>query len=234
MSLSEREPGAVENDLAWLEGEMQFVPLGIDDRHRPGLIRAAARIRNSRAIGPRDIVVGHFGLILNDLKRLWDAVSAFIAFATEREESDGDGRRLFFFLVGKIIDVELFRRIVTSFEQAGLASRFIHSTPVDEDGFDAEIVACDAVVCFRKQIRGQLSHIFVRALALGTPVIVNKRSGYHYDPRTTVDDEDIPGGLAHVIDALSDERSLLEMRIKARREYESWHRGDDSLQRILG
>lgn len=232
--LEKSEPGVVFNDLAWLEGDMEFVPLGIDDRRRPGLVRAASRIRINRKIGPRDVVVGHYGLILNDLKLLWEVITAFIAYASEQASTEKDGRRVFFFLVGKVVDFELFSRIVTSFAEAGLADRLYHSTPAEEEEFDAEIVACDAVVCFRKQIRGQLSHIFVRALALGTPVIVNKRSGYSYDPRTTVNDNDVAGDLARTIDELFDERSLASMRLKARNEYESSHRGDDSLERILG
>jgi glycosyltransferase involved in cell wall biosynthesis len=230
---AELEPGSVVNDLEALEQEFDFVPLGIDDRRHPSIARAAQRLRRLRLVQPDDIVVGHCGLILNDLKRLWDVVSGFLAYAEKRQRETPDQRRLFFFLVGKVIDQDLFASIRAAFARAGLADRLVHSNPAEEADFDAEIAACDAVACFRIQTRGQLSHVFVRALSLGTPVLVNQRSGYAYDPRTTVDDEDLAGGMAAAIDQLFDRAELASMRSRARQEYQKSHRGDISLHAIL-
>ena len=226
------QPGSVVNDLEALESEFVFAPLGIDDRRHPSVARAAQRLRVLRRVQQDDVVVGHCGLILNDLKRLWDVVAAFIAYASRRKH-DPDQRRLFFFLVGKVIDTELFDRIRRAFTDAQLADRLIYTNGSREEDFDAEITACDAVACFRVQARGQLSHVFVRALSLGTPVLVNRRSGYAYDSQTTIEDDDIALGLATAIERLFDRSELTKMRRRARQEYESTHRGDASLKSIL-
>jgi hypothetical protein len=98
-----------------------------------------------RGIQQDDIVVGHMGLILNDLKRLWDVVRSFIAYAVKRPQEHHDQRRMFFFLVGKVIDADLFANIERAFADVGLANRLIHSNPDHETDFDIEIAACDAV-----------------------------------------------------------------------------------------
>ena len=64
-------------------------------------------------------------------------------------------------------------------------------------------------------------------------MLVNQRSGYAYDPRTTVDDAEVAGGLAAAIDRLFNSVQLADMRRRARQEYETTHRGDVSLQAIL-
>jgi len=232
-NLAKAQPGSVINDLEALESDLAFVPLGIDDRRHPSVARAARRLRILRQVQQDDVVVGHCGLILNDLKRLWDVVSAFVTYAAHRRHEGMDQRRVFFFLVGKVIDLELFKGIRRAFADADLSDRLIYTNPSREGDFDAEITACDAVACFRVQTRGQLSHVFVRALSLGTPVLVNRRSGYAYDPRTTIEDEAVPLGVAEAIERLFDPLELGDMRRRARREYESNHRGDASLKSIL-
>ncbi len=226
-------PGIVVNDLAALEDRLDYIPLGIDDRRHPALRRAAQRLRVRRMVQQDDVVVGHFGLILNDLKRLSVVVDGFLEHAVRREREMMDNRRLFFFLVGKVVDRDLFRSICQRFAAAGLGDRLIHANPAQEVDFDAEIAACDAVACFRVQTRGQLSHVFVRALSLGTPVLVNQRSGYGYDPRTTIADDAVAAGLGVAIERLFDPAELTGMRHRARREYQATHRGDDSLRSIL-
>jgi glycosyltransferase involved in cell wall biosynthesis len=231
--LEAARPGSVINDLQAIEQNFDFVPLGIDDRRSPAVNRASRLLRIRRGVQMDDIVIGHYGLILNDLKRLWDVASAVVAAASQRERDALDGRRVFFFLVGKVIDVELFERVKSAFGSAGLTDRLIHSNPSYEDDFDAEITACDAVACFRTQTRGQLSHVFVRALSLGTPVLVNEYSGYGYDYRTTIKEDDVENGLKAAIDLLADRHQLLDMRRQARQHYEVTHRGDESLTEIL-
>ncbi|ATU94001.1 hypothetical protein BLM14_19550 (plasmid) [Phyllobacterium zundukense] len=226
-------PGSIINDMEAIEDDIDFVPLGIDDRRNPAVDRASRLLRVHRGVQMDDIVIGHYGLILNDLKRLWDVTQAVVAAASHRERDRRDSRRVFFFLVGKVIDKDLFERIRAEFRNAGLADRLIHSNPAFENDFDAEIAACDAVACFRVQTRGQLSHIFVRALSLGTPVLVNERSGYGYDPRTTIKEDDVINGVSAAIDLIADKSKLLEMRRHARQHYESSHRGDKSFDEML-
>ena len=232
-ALAEVSPGDVVNDLADIESSFHFVALGIDDRSSPGVARAARQLRLLRGIQPKDVLVGHFGLILNDLKRLWDVVSATVAFVTDRERRADDGRRLFFALVGKVIDEALFAQIGEIFAEAGLADRLIHTNPALETDFDAEIAACDGIFCFRTQQRGQLSHVYVRSLSLGVPNFVNTRSGYAYDARTTIRDDDVTTGIAHGLESLFDQEMAVDMRRSARRAWETTHRGDRSLDAIM-
>jgi glycosyltransferase involved in cell wall biosynthesis len=224
--------GRKVNDFDGIEDVIEYIPLGIDDRAHPAVARAARVLRIERGLAPNDILVGHFGLIIDDLKRLGDAVRGFLRFAS-RLRDDGDPRSVVFALVGKIIDQEFFASIRRQFSDLGLENRLIHQMPCLERHFDVEIAACDAVFCMRRQWRGQLSHVFVRALALGVPVIVNRDSGYGYDPATTVDDDDIDRSISDVLFNVLDRRKLEKMRSLARNHYDAVHRGDKSLISIL-
>ena len=228
--LRELQPDSATNDLELLEDQLEYVPLGIDDRYRPAVGRAAMQLRSRRQIGPHDIVIGHCGLIVSDVKQLWCVASTIAAIAQKQQDS---ARRIFFALVGKIIDGDLFNRIRSEFAQAGLSERLLHSNPDLETDFDVEVAACDAIACFRIQSRGQFSHVFVRALALGRPVLVNRSSGYGYDPNTTIDDNDMTEGLSRAIARLAEAENAAEMRRRARRAYETTHRADVSLRSFL-
>ncbi|PZO03512.1 MAG: hypothetical protein DCF30_02760 [Hyphomicrobiales bacterium] len=225
-------PGSIINDLEEWEDEFVYVPMGIDDRHHPALLRGATRLRTSRGIQQDDIVIGQFGLIIDDTKKIWEVSSAFIAFAKERQ-IENDGRRAFFFLVGRIVDQDFFNRISQAFAEAGLDYALVHSNPVDEIDFETEMVACDAIACFRIQVRGQQSHVYVRALSLATPILVNRKSGFGYDPDTTIDDDHIEADLKAAFARISQRDKLVALRQTARRMYDTTHRGDASLQAIL-
>jgi hypothetical protein len=140
---------------------------------------------------------------------------------------------LFFALVGRVIDYDLFERIEDVFDELGLSGRLLLSNPKLETDFDTHIAACDAVFCLRRQTRGQLSHIFVRALSLGVPVIVNRDSGYAYDASITLRDDALQEDIARVLDLLMDGSASKDMKARARNQFETVHRGDTSLQAIL-
>ncbi|ADL02593.1 glycosyltransferase [Brevundimonas subvibrioides] len=222
----------LQNDLDELEGSFAFVPLGIDPRGGPAVARAAQAARRRHGVQADDIVLGHFGLILNDIKRLAEIIDVTARFIAEKK-AEGEARRLFFVLSGKIIDQQLFDDTRAQFARLGIGSRLIYSNPVLEDDFDAEIAMCDAVFCFRKQIRGQLSHIFVRALSMGRPVIVNEDSGYAYDPRLVVQDKALEPGLRAVLQTICNRDTAAELRRISYAQYQKHHRGDRSLNRIL-
>lgn len=222
----------LQNDLGALEDSLEFVPLGIDPRGGPAVARAAQALRRERGIQPDDVVIGHFGLILDDIKRLAEIIDVTAHFIAG-QKAENAPRRTFFVLSGKIIDQKLFDTAKALFASLGIASRLIYSNPVLEVDFDAEIAMCDAVVCFRKQVRGQLSHIFVRALSMGRPVIVNEDSGYAYDPRLLVRDERLAEDLRAVLETLSDVDAAQDLREVSFARYEAEHRGDDSLKKIL-
>ncbi len=228
-ALAAEQPGQVVNDLEDLEDRFEFVPLGVDDRTHPAVHRAAQRLRILRGMQQDDLVLGHFGLILNDIKRLWDVAQAVAAYANARRGN----RRVFFALVGRVIDNALFTNIQALFASFGLADRLVCANPAHEADFDAEIAACNAVFCLRVQTRGQLSHVYVRALSLGTPVIVNACSGYAYDPRTTLPDNDLEAAAMRALDVVADPVVMRDMRRRARLQFETVHRGDMSLRSIL-
>lgn len=222
----------LQNDLDALEGSLEFVPLGIDRRGGPATARAAQALRRRRGIQADDLIVGHFGLILNDIKRLAEIIETTARFIAEQKAS-GSPRRIFFILSGKIIDQELFQASTALFKSLGIASRLIHSNPTLETDFDAEIAMCDAVFCFRKQVRGQLSHIFVRALSMGRPVIVNEDSGYAYDARLVVRDASLDADVRTVLATIADPLLAGELRKISYARFDTHHRGDASLKQIL-
>lgn len=226
-------PGSVINDLRDMESALVYAPLGIDDRRHPAVLRAAQHLRRVRHIRKDDIVIGHFGLILDDLKKLRELSDAVIDYAISNHRQGPDARRVFFVLVGRIIDEPLFYGITRRFAEAGLSDRFIHSNPEHESDFDAEIASCSAIACMRVQTRGQLSHVYVRALSLGVPVLVNRTSGYSYDPTTDVDDDNLRSDIGAALNRVCDTATLRAMKVNARRHYDTVHRGDRSLQAIL-
>jgi glycosyltransferase involved in cell wall biosynthesis len=228
-ALAAEQPSQVVNDLEDLEHRFEFVPLGVDDRTHPAVYRTAQRLRTLRGMQQDDLVLGHFGLILNDVKRLWDVTQAVAAYA----DAHRGNRRVFFALVGRVIDAALFANIQALFANLGLADRLVYANPAQEVDFDAEIAACSAVFCLRVQTRGQLSHVYVRALSLGTPVIVNACSGYAYDLRTTLPDDDLEAAAIRTLDVVANPVMARDMRRRARLQFETVHRGDMSLRSIL-
>ena len=227
------EPTAPINELQQIEDRLEFAPLGIDDRATPAVARAAKLARRRYGLQPDDLLVGHFGLVVPGIKRLPEIGRAVARAAAELRDEHATPRRIYFAMVGRVHDPAVEAEIRAAFEAVGLRGRLLQNNPLLEHDFEAELAACDLVACFRTQRRGQLSHVLVRAHALGRPVIVNRDSGYGYDPLTLVDDEDIDGGIARVLRAALDPDALAQMRARSRRRWETEHRGDRSLQAIL-
>ncbi len=232
-AIQAREPSAPVNELQEIEDRLEFAPLGIDDRATPAVARAAQAVRRRCGVQPDDLLVGHFGLVVDGIKRLPELARGVVQAAARLRHTGGGGRRIHFLLVGRVIHQTVETEIRTVFREAGLEGRLIQTNPFLEEDFEAELAACDLVACFRTQRRGQLSHVLVRAHALGRPLIVNRESGYGYDPVTLVDDEDIEGGVGRVIQAALDPLALARMRRRSRDRWEAEHRGDRSLQAIL-
>jgi glycosyltransferase involved in cell wall biosynthesis len=231
--LSQREPSQTFNHLVEIEDRLNFAPLGIDSRSNPAVFRAAEAIRRRNGLQGDDILVGHFGLILHGIKKL-DAVARGVLRAATTLRSERTARRVFFNLVGRTVHQDLMDEIERMFNEAGLDGRLLLANPDLEEDFDAQIASCDLVACMREQQRGQVSHVFVRAVSLGRPVVVNRESGYAYDASTTIDDESIEEGLERVIRASLDHAELERMRARARMYYHNTHRGRDSLHAIIG
>ena len=228
-----RSGRATNNDLLELEDQIRYVPMGIDDRSGPQISRQASRLRRSYCMQQDDIVLGHFGLILDDIKLLRPVVEKFLHFADSVGWQLPGGRRLFFVLSGKVIDLALFRWIEDEFAGRGMRSRLVWTNPTLEDAFDANLAMCDAIFCLRLQRRGQQSHAFVRALSLGVPVMTNVESGWAYDSRTTLDVSALAIDIARVVDVLITPELAISLRRSARAAYVRTHRADMSLEAIL-
>ena len=228
-----RDPSGApaRNDLRAAESLIQYVPMGIDDRAGPHLLRAARRKRTQHGAPADAIVIGHFGLILDAHKMLRRAVETYVSIASEAGWSLG-GRPLYLWLSGSVVDAALVTDIQARFHASGMDDRLIVSTPVLEADFDAEMRTCDSVFCFRVQAWGQQSHVLVRALSLGLPVMVNTASGWGYDPETTIADDDLAGGMRRVLAHVASP-AVEQLRRKARAAFEHTHRAEGALQEMI-
>ncbi|MDR3467168.1 MAG: hypothetical protein P4M07_14630 [Xanthobacteraceae bacterium] len=224
-----RGPGGepARNEFSSIEDRIAFVPMGIDDRADPATLRAARRHRAERGIAGHALLIGHFGLVLDHPKMLRRILAGFVDAASAFGWSI-EGRPIHFKLCGKIVEPDLVDHASALFDRHGRADRLHLSNPAVDREFDAEMTACDAMICCRVQSRGQQSHAMVRALSLGLPVIVNRASGWVYDPATTIEDDDIEGGLRRVLSDLASGRSS-RLRETARAEFERAHRVDSLL-----
>jgi glycosyltransferase involved in cell wall biosynthesis len=231
--LAKVDPTVGAHDLAGFEERLEFVPLGIDQRSNPAVIRAASRMRTEYCLQQDDVLVGHFGLVIGgDLKQLPAILDGIGSYIKKTGGVSRSGKRLFFALVGRILDMDLFEKAQDLFDDAGLSERLIYANPALETDFDVLIAACDAVFCLRRQSRGQLSHIYVRALSLGVPLLVNRDSGYSYDERITLRDEALQVDMHKVLDLFMN-RTTADLRRRAAQYYDAVHRGDKSLNAIL-
>jgi hypothetical protein len=227
------EPQNAVNDLHDLEDRIDFVPIGIDDRLRPSIHREARLFRTRNGLINADVLVGHFGLVVNDGKFIREIVQAFCDFVSLRKSSPS-APRLFFLLSGKRLDEELSRDILEIFDRFKIGDRLLISNPDEEDKFDAEMTACQAIFCFRKQNRGQLSHIFVRALSLGKPIFVNTGSGYSIDNRSTVNERDLASSLKAAFEIIAyDTHALQALGRKSRKIYDQRYRMETSMALLL-
>lgn len=219
------------NELKPVEDLIHDVPFGMDERALPDVLRAARRLKSERGIPAEAIVLGHFGQIVDGIKLLRETATAFVQIGGQLDWHM-DERPLFLLLCGKIVDEQLVADIQQQFRDVGAQDRLLFSTPFLEQGFDAEMQICNASICFRRQAWGHQSNAMIRSLALGVPALVNIASGWSYDPETTINDDNIAGGLHKALGALSSPRAG-DLRCRARKQYENNHRADVALEAML-
>ena len=200
-----------------LRARTRFVPMPIDVRATPGLVRLARRMRWALGITRDCLLVCCAGSVVQG-KGL-DVVARVIARLDEASRSTTT-LPINLLLAGRVIDHALFSTLRQEFTSRGVDERLVHVVEPDETRYDALLMASDVVVAFREQRYIQMSHSYVRALALGRPIITNAGAGFDDQDIATVcrDDrlaEDLERHLVRLRDAESD-RVLLTRSSQAR------------------
>jgi glycosyltransferase involved in cell wall biosynthesis len=154
----------------------RYVPMPIDPRANPGAGRLAGRMRWRLGLAPQDLLVCCAGSIVRG-KHL-DVVARVVA----RLNASAAGYRapggITLLLAGRVLEESIHAAIRAEFAARNCPARLIQIVEGNETRFDALLLASDVIVAFREQRRIQMSHAYVRALALGRPMITNERAGF--------------------------------------------------------
>lgn len=134
---------------------MAVEPAAVDDR-------ASAALRARHGIGPRDFVVGSFGLVTRE-KRV-----ETIARAVARAAAHVPGLRLL--LVGPVADAEALRPLLRA---RGIEERTVVTGRVPLEELPAYIEAADLAVHLRYPTGRETSAALLRVLAQGRPTVIS-------------------------------------------------------------
>jgi hypothetical protein len=106
----------------------------------------------------------------------------------------------------------------------------------DETRYDALLLASDVVVAFREQRRVQMSHSYVRALALGRPMITNSGAGFDDGGVALIcDDDDLERSLEAHLRSVRDSHALrLTLARESQAHYRSRHTVDEFFVDLKG
>ncbi len=152
-----------------------YVPMPIDVRANPGVVRFARKVRWALGLGPEDVLVTCAGSVVRG-KYLQELANAICR--VNRSRGDAAPGRVLLLLAGRVLEPAVLEEVRQTFEAAGVPEALIQLFESDETRFDSILVASDIVAAFRGQRRIQMSHSLVRALALGRPVVTNEGSGF--------------------------------------------------------
>jgi glycosyltransferase involved in cell wall biosynthesis len=152
-----------------------YVPMPIDARASPGVVRFARKVRWALGLGPGDVLVTCAGSVVRG-KYLQELAN--VVCRVNRNRADTTPRRVLLMLAGRVLEPDVLAGVRRTFETAGVSESLVQLFESDETRFDSILVASDIVAAFREQRRIQMSHSLVRALALGRPVVTNEGSGF--------------------------------------------------------
>jgi glycosyltransferase involved in cell wall biosynthesis len=152
-----------------------YVPMPIDARGNPGVVRFARKVRWALGLGSDDTLVTCAGSVVRG-KYLQELAN--VVCRINRSRTDAPPGRVVLMLAGRVLEPDVLAGVRQAFEAAGMAECLVQLFESDETRFDSILVASDIVAAFREQRRIQMSHSLVRALALGRPVITNEGSGF--------------------------------------------------------
>lgn len=170
------DPLALLSADSEIRARTHYAPMPIDARASPGVARLARKVRWALGLARQDLLVCCAGSVVRG-KHL-DAVARVIARINAVRQSQRGPVMVTLLLAGRVLDDALFAAIRTEMSARGGASRLAVVVESDETRYDALLMASDAIVAFREQRRIQMSHSYVRALALGRPIITNEGAGF--------------------------------------------------------
>ena len=153
-----------------------YAPMPIDARSSAGLARLSRKIRWALGLARTDFLACCAGSIVGG--KYLDVVARVIASLESGGEGVAHARAVSLLLAGRVLDDALFAAIRAEFETRNAASRLVQIVEVNETRYDALLLASDVVIAFREQRRIQMSHSYVRALALGRPLVTNEQAGF--------------------------------------------------------
>ena len=154
----------------------RYVPMPIDRRCSPGIARLAEAFRRTLGLAREDLLVCCAGSIVRG-KHL-DVIGHAVARLDVDRAGAGLPGAVTLLLAGRVLEEAVYRSVREAFETRGHAARVVQLVETDEVRYDAMLLASDAVVAFREQRRIQMSHSYVRSLALGRPMITNSGAGF--------------------------------------------------------
>lgn len=207
-----------------LRVRVRFAPMPIDARATPGLGRLAQRTRWVIGLNRKDLLVCCAGSVVRG--KFLDVVARAVVQLNE-DSIKTLAPMMTLMLAGRIIDDSLFAELRREFSASGQAAHLIHIVEPDEIRYDALLAASDMVVALREQRYIQMSHSFIRALALGRPIVTNAGAGFgDEDVVALCRDEHLVEDLAHHLKAI---RDGAEVRAVLARAAQSRYRASHTL-----
>ena len=201
----------------------RYAPMPIDVRATPGATRLAGKMRWALGLARQDLLVCCAGSVVRG-KHL-EVVARVVARINGERRRQAAGR-ITLMLAGRVLDDALFTVICSEF--VGDASRLAPIVETNETRYDALLLASDVVVSFREQRRIQMSHSYVRALALGRPIVTNAGAGFDdADAAAICSDDHLERDLeSHLLRAWDDSAARLALATASQAHYRARHTVD--------
>jgi hypothetical protein len=177
-SAAEREEGILEQlpRQSEIRTRAHYAPMPIDVRANPGAARLADKMRWALGLARHDLLVCCAGSVVRG--KYLDVVARVIAGLGEPNAPGVGAGKVVLMLAGRVLEDSLFAEIRREFSMHNADARLVQIVEGNETRYDALLLASDVVIAFREQRRIQMSHSYVRALALGRPIITNAGAGF--------------------------------------------------------
>lgn len=209
-----------------------YAPMPIDARANPAAVRLAQKFRWTLGLARRDLLVCCAGSVVGG-KHL-DVVARVVArLNVERDAARVPGA-LMLLLAGRVLDDAVFAKVRTEFVSRDIPTKVVQIVENDEARYDAMLLASDVVISFREQRRIQMSHSYVRALALGRPMITNSGAGFDdVDAAVVCRDEALEEDLhAHMTELADSASSRSRLAAMSQARYRRSHTVDAFFSRM--
>jgi glycosyltransferase involved in cell wall biosynthesis len=177
-SAPDREDGILDQlpKQSEIRTRAQYAPMPIDVRANPGAARLADKMRWALGLARHDLLVCCAGSVVRG--KYLDVVARVIAGLDEANDPGANAGKVVLMLAGRVLEDSLFAELRREFSTHNADARLVQIVEGNETRYDALLLASDVVIAFREQRRIQMSHSYVRALALGRPIITNVGAGF--------------------------------------------------------